>query len=92
MTITRGQYSLHVTGPKRRFMKHVNGTRAVVGADRVRNRSAHHSYAAFDLESTVSIEGELSDVVWAKPHVLMTITTEETVGPGSPGTPIRVID
>ena len=35
--------------------------------------SAHHSYAAFDREHPVSIEGEISRVLYANPHVVMTV-------------------
>jgi hypothetical protein len=34
---------------------------------------AHHSYAAFDREHPVTIEGEVAEVVYANPHVVMTI-------------------
>ena len=35
--------------------------------------SAHHSYAAFDRDHPVSIEGEISRVLYANPHVVMTV-------------------
>jgi Family of unknown function (DUF6152) len=34
---------------------------------------AHHSYAAFDREHPVSIEGNISRVLYANPHVVMTV-------------------
>jgi uncharacterized protein DUF6152 len=34
---------------------------------------AHHSYAAFDREHPVSIEGEITQVVFANPHVVLTV-------------------
>ena len=35
--------------------------------------SAHHSYAAFDRDHPVSIEGDISRVLYANPHVVMTV-------------------
>jgi Family of unknown function (DUF6152) len=35
--------------------------------------SAHHSYAAFDRDHPVSIEGEISRVLYANPHVVVTV-------------------
>ena len=35
--------------------------------------SAHHGYAAYDREHPVSIEGELTQLVFANPHVVMTV-------------------
>ncbi len=34
---------------------------------------AHHSYAAYDREHPVSIEGDISQVVYANPHVILTV-------------------
>jgi len=39
--------------------------------------SAHHSYAAYDREHPVSIEGDISQVLYANPHVLLTVRTTE---------------
>ena len=39
--------------------------------------TAHHSYAAFDREHPVSIEGDLAQVLYANPHVVMTVRTED---------------
>jgi hypothetical protein len=39
--------------------------------------SAHHSYAAYDREHPVSIEGEISQVLYANPHVLLTVRTTD---------------
>ena len=49
-------------------------TAAVFGASAA---SAHHGYAAYDREHLVSIEGDLEQVVYANPHVLMTIRTAD---------------
>src|SRR4030095_17168030 len=38
---------------------------------------AHHSYAAYDREHPVSIEGEISQVLYANPHVLLTVRTTD---------------
>ena len=35
--------------------------------------SAHHSYAAFDREHPVSIEGEVTQVVYGNPHVVISV-------------------
>lgn len=35
--------------------------------------SAHHSYAAYDREHPVSIEGEIAELLFANPHVVVTI-------------------
>jgi hypothetical protein len=45
--------------------------------------SAHHSRAAFDTTVEVSIEGAVKNVLWANPHVYLTL---EVVGPA--GQPI----
>jgi hypothetical protein len=47
---------------------------AVFGASAV---SAHHDYAAYDREHLVTIEGNLEQVVYANPHVLMTVRTAD---------------
>ena len=46
--------------------------------------SAHHSRAAFDITVVFSIEGVVKNVLWANPHVYMTL---EVAGPnGQPVT------
>jgi Family of unknown function (DUF6152) len=40
---------------------------------------AHHSYASFDREHPVSIEGTLQKVQFVNPHVLLTVMTSEAV-------------
>src|SRR5262245_49276702 len=49
---------------------------AILGAAPLR---AHHSYASFDREHPVSIEGTLEKVQLVNPHVLLTIKTSEAV-------------
>jgi uncharacterized protein DUF6152 len=39
---------------------------------------AHHSYAAYDREHPVSIEGEISQVLYANPHVILTVRTNDS--------------
>ena len=39
--------------------------------------SAHHSYAAYDLDHPVSIEGVISQVLYANPHVILTVRTSD---------------
>jgi len=38
---------------------------------------AHHSYAAYDREHPVSIEGDISQVVYANPHVILTVQAND---------------
>lgn len=38
--------------------------------------SAHHSYAQFDRCRSVTIEGEIERVLWAQPHVVVTVSTD----------------
>jgi hypothetical protein len=40
---------------------------------------AHHSYASFDREHRVSIEGTLEKFQFVNPHVLLTLKTSEAV-------------
>jgi len=39
--------------------------------------SAHHSYAAYDRDHPVSIEGVISQVLYANPHVILTVRTSD---------------
>ncbi len=39
---------------------------------------AHHSYAAFDRDHPVSVEGDIDRVVFANPHVVVTLRTSDT--------------
>ena len=39
---------------------------------------AHHSYAAFDREHPVSVEGDIERVVFANPHVVISLRTDST--------------
>lgn len=36
---------------------------------------AHHSYTNFDIEKTVSIEGEMLELQYVNPHVVLTVRT-----------------
>ena len=38
---------------------------------------AHHSYAQFDLDRTVSVEGTIQKIVYGNPHVVMTIQARD---------------
>lgn len=42
----------------------------------------HHSFAMFDLEKEVTLEGVVKDFPWANPHVWLQILTPD--GPGGP--------
>jgi len=37
---------------------------------------AHHSYAEYDRDKTVTLEGSVKSVSWVNPHVLITLQTE----------------
>jgi hypothetical protein len=39
----------------------------------------HHSYAEFDRDRAVTIEGTLASVAWANPHIRLTIVTEDAI-------------
>jgi hypothetical protein len=39
--------------------------------------SAHHSYAAYDREHPVSIEGDITQVLYANPHVILTVRAND---------------
>ncbi len=41
---------------------------------------AHHSRAAFDLTTTVSLQGTVSSYVWANPHVYMSVERRDNSG------------
>ncbi len=40
---------------------------------------AHHSFAKFDTQSTIEIEGEVTAVQWRNPHVLLTLSAADGV-------------
>ena len=46
--------------------------------------AAHHGLTMFDLNTIVMVSGEITDVRWTNPHVVIVIET--TVGKASPGT------
>lgn len=52
---------------------------AVSGAFAFSAALAHHSPSAFDTRSEITIEGTLTQVDWANPHIYLTV---ETTGPG----------
>jgi len=63
-----------------------HGTRAalaIAACTIVSPTSAHHSRAAFDTSVEVTIEGVVKNVVWANPHVYMTLEVA-----GSSGQPV----
>jgi hypothetical protein len=37
---------------------------------------AHHGYAEYDRDAAVALEGTVKKVVWANPHVLFTLETQ----------------
>jgi hypothetical protein len=39
---------------------------------------AHHSYAAFFTDQTVSVEGKLQHVLYANPHTILTLRTKDS--------------
>ena len=38
---------------------------------------AHHSYAAFDREHPVSVEGDIDNLLFANPHVVVSLRTAD---------------
>ncbi len=44
---------------------------------------SHHSFAMFDLDKEVTLEGVVKDVQWANPHVWLEIVIPDANG-GSP--------
>jgi len=38
---------------------------------------AHHGYTEYDRNATVALEGTIKRVVWANPHVVLTLETQE---------------
>ena len=38
---------------------------------------AHHSYAEYDRDKSVVMEGAVKNVLWVNPHVLITLETED---------------
>ena len=46
----------------------------------VSSASAHHSDAALDLNTLVTIEGEVTDFSWRNPHVYFTVATTDEQG------------
>jgi uncharacterized protein DUF6152 len=39
---------------------------------------AHHSYAAFDQDQTVSVEGTLERLLYINPHTILTLRTKDS--------------
>ena len=44
---------------------------------------AHHSFAKFDLQRSIEIEGEVTEVRWQNPHIQFTLVTHGADGAGS---------
>ena len=38
---------------------------------------AHHSYAAFDVCKPISLEGDITNVEWVNPHIVIELRTED---------------
>ena len=39
---------------------------------------AHHSYAEFDVDRTVTIQGTIEDILFANPHVVLKVRTKDS--------------
>jgi len=39
--------------------------------------AAHHSYAAYDRERTIEVEGILETIRWAAPHVILSVRADD---------------
>jgi len=61
----------------RRMVKRIALTVAALLAVAVSAR-AHHSYAAFDREHPVAIEGDIERMIFANPHVTFALRSGET--------------
>ena len=59
----------------RRAICAVLGFLVVVGGSAL----AHHGYADFDRNRTVTIEGELQELLYANPHIVMKVRTASDV-------------
>jgi hypothetical protein len=59
---------------KRRMSRPLLG---VVAAAACGSAGAHHSYAQFETCKRVAIEGAITGVEWANPHVLITVRTAD---------------
>ena len=57
---------------------------ATVAALAAGQTSAHHSFAMFELERNVTIQGEVKEVQWANPHVWIQLMV-----PNAQGQPIE---
>jgi hypothetical protein len=59
--------------------RRICGTAAAVvaGTLTLASAHAHHSYAAFDQCTPVTLEGEIDDVEWANPHIRILLRTRE---------------
>src|SRR5262245_16947422 len=58
-------------------MRHALCAAAVVAVAFGTSASAHHSYSAYDTQRVVEVEGVLEDLVWASPHSLFKVRSEE---------------
>jgi hypothetical protein len=60
-------------------MKHLGCTAAVLaGTLTLAPAEAHHSYAAFDQCTPITLEGEIDSVEWANPHIRILLRTSES--------------
>jgi uncharacterized protein DUF6152 len=41
--------------------------------------SAHHSYAAYDREHPISLEGDIEQIAYENPHTVLTLRASKTV-------------
>jgi hypothetical protein len=53
---------------------------AVAASSIAGSASAHHSYAAFDRCKPVALEGEIANVEWVNPHIVIELRAKD-VGP-----------
>ena len=50
---------------------------AVLGLFGAHVVQAHHSYADFDVERTVTVQGTIEDILFANPHVVLKVRTRD---------------
>ena len=54
------------------------GFMALVTRIGVGSIDAHHSYSEYDRETAASIEGEVEEILWVNPHVVLRVETQSS--------------
>jgi hypothetical protein len=56
---------------------------AAAGLGAPSNAPAHHSFAMFDFSRTVTLKGQIKELQWANPHVIVWVETSPEAGRAS---------